>query len=304
MPEQRPLLDEGHQRLIRAKHGYVLCNRNDAVIGRLVQAYGEYFEGEVDIFRSVLRPGDVALDIGANIGVHTLALARLVGRSGFVLAFEPQRLVFQTLCANVALNSLDNVHCVNAAVSDSIGTLNLFDANPDVPNNFGGVELAILAGTTGAPRVSQLTLDDYLEVASLRLMKIDVEGMESAVVRGARRALARFKPVLYVENDRVDASPELLALLMELGYQAYWHFPAYVGAENYFGNPDRLYPLGLVDRGGRYLEPIGLAVNLLCLPAPANGPPPGLRAVAGPQEHPCRRECAGAFPGISVLRER
>ncbi|TFG83046.1 MAG: FkbM family methyltransferase, partial [Chromatiales bacterium] len=71
--------------LLEAGHGYVLYNKNDT-------------------------------DIGANIGTHTLALARLVGQQGLVFAFEPQRIVFQTLCANMALNSLDNVHCINSAV--------------------------------------------------------------------------------------------------------------------------------------------------------------------------------------------
>lgn len=304
MADRRLLLDEGHQRLIKARHGYVLYNRNDTVIGRLIELYGEYFEGEVDAFRRFVQPGDAVLDVGANIGVHTLALARLVGPRGYVGAFEPQRLVFQNLCANVALNSLDHVQCVQAAVGDEPGVLHLQDADPGVENNFGGVELGMLAGPAGAPAVPRIVLDDFLAVGSLRLVKIDVEGMEAAVLRGARRTLARCKPVLYVENDRVGNSPELLALLAELGYDAWWHLPAYVQPANHFANPERPFPIGFIDRGGEHLDAIGFAVNLLCVHRDHGIRLQGLRPVAGPAEHPYRRECAPLFAGggIPVLK--
>lgn len=297
MHNPRILLEEGHQRLIRGRHGYVLYNRNDTVIGRLMEIYGEYFESEVNVFRRVLAPGDLALDVGANIGVHTLAMARIVGPTGFVLAFEPQRLVFQTLCANMALNSLDNVHCVNAGVSDRPGRLSVSDPDPTSPNNFGGVEVSMLDVAPRAAPVPQVTLDDFLDVASLKFVKIDVEGMEAQVLRGARRTLDRFKPVLYVENDRVEQSPELHAVLTELGYRCYWHLPPYVGAETYFGSPERPFPLGLIDRGDELLEAIGLAVNLFCVHASLDLTITGLRPFSAPAEHPCKRAFAAHFQG-------
>jgi len=302
------LLEQGHQRLIKARHGYVLYNSNDTVTGRLIETYGEYFEAEVNIFRAFVTDGDTVLDVGANIGVHTLALARLVGPSGVAWAFEPQRIAFQTLCANMALNSLDNVHCVHAAVSDTPGTLRLSDVNPDTPNNYGGVELTAVTGSHRSPAVPQLVLDDFLAVDQLKLLKIDVEGMESAVLRGARRTLDRFKPVLYVENDRVENSPELITLLGELGYEIYWHLPVYVTADNYFGAAERLFPIAFVDRGEPHLGGVGFAVNLLCMHGSMNTPIEGLRRVTNPLEHPYRRECMPLFAGkdgtaVPVLRE-
>lgn len=298
------LVEEGYQRLVKARHGYVLYNRNDMVIGRLIELYGEYFEGEVDAFRRFVRPGDLVVDVGANIGVHTLALARLVGPRGSVLAFEPQRLVYQTLCANIALNSLDHVQCLHAALDEVPGLLHLLDADPRVENNFGGAELAMLAGDARAAAVPRLVLDEVLGDRMPRLIKIDVEGMEAAVLRGARQVLARATPVLYVENDRIERSPALLALLEELGYAAYWHLPAYVQAANFFANDARPFPVAFVDRGGEYLDAIGFAVNLLCVHRSGGIRLQGLPEVGGPDEHPYRRDCAVRLSNgvIPVLR--
>lgn len=308
MPEARVLLEEGHQRLIKARHGYVLYNRNDTVIGRSIEMYGEYFESEVNVFRRFVEAGDVALDIGANIGTHTLALARLTGAQGFVQAFEPQRLVFQTLCANMALNSLTNVHCVNAVVGEQAGTLRMTDADPRQSNNFGGAQVAALAGAPQGPPVTRIVLDDFLDVDRLKLIKIDVEGMESEVLRGARRTLARFKPLLYVENAFADKSPELVALLQELGYRSYWHLARFFRRDNFFGCSDPLFPLAFVDRGDEFLDAIGFAVNLVCLHESLSATIEGLRPLTDPREHPFRRDCVHLFSGsapngIPVIRE-
>jgi hypothetical protein len=81
----------------RCRHGTMMYLRQDIYVGRSFAEYGEYSEGEVDLFRQCLRPGDVALDIGANFGSHTIPLAQLVGPGGAVYAFEPQRILFQIL---------------------------------------------------------------------------------------------------------------------------------------------------------------------------------------------------------------
>lgn len=252
--------------LLEAGHGYVLYNKNDT-------------------------------DIGANIGTHTLALARLVGQQGLVFAFEPQRIVFQTLCANMALNSLDNVHCINSAVDETSGTLRLFDPDPHVPNNFGGVQLAMITGAPQAAPVERLVLDDFLNTDRLKLIKIDVEGMEAEVLRGARRTLARFKPILYVENDSVDKSPELVSLLEDSGYRCYWHLPGYASSNNYFESTEQMFPVAFVDRGDTYLDAIGVAVNLLCVHASLGMPVERLRPLTDREEHPFKREYVHLFSG-------
>ena len=87
----------------------MLYNFHDLYIGRSLDLYGEYSEGEIDLFGQIVQPGQVVVEVGANIGAHTVFLAHRSGPAARVLAFEPQRIVFQTLCANLALNSITNV---------------------------------------------------------------------------------------------------------------------------------------------------------------------------------------------------
>src|SRR5690606_28828206 len=95
--------------LRQCRHGPMLFNKRDLYVGRSLATYGEFSEAEIGLFRQILRPGGVVVEAGANIGAHTVPLARMVGESGAVVAFEPQRLQFQLLCANLALNGMINV---------------------------------------------------------------------------------------------------------------------------------------------------------------------------------------------------
>ena len=95
--------------LKETKDGTVLYNKNDTYVGKSIDTYGRYQLEELKLFDKYIQKGDIAIDVGANIGTHTLWLANKVGAEGFVYAFEPQRLLFQTLCANLALNSIQNV---------------------------------------------------------------------------------------------------------------------------------------------------------------------------------------------------
>ena len=96
----------------------------DTVIGRSLRLYGEFAGDEVDSILSLVSPGDHVLDLGANIGFHTLALARAVGPGGAVTSIEPQRFCFQLLCANITANQLASVHAKDAVrVDDGLQTM-------------------------------------------------------------------------------------------------------------------------------------------------------------------------------------
>jgi FkbM family methyltransferase len=222
--------------LRRCRHGTMMYLRNDAYIGRSLDIYGEYSEGEVTLFRDWLRPGDVALDVGANIGAHTIPMARIVGPTGTVYAFEPQRFIHQILCGNVALNELGNVHTLQWAVGHSTGTTRVTPLDYGMPNNFGGVSL----GGDRGEEVAVVAIDD-LNLQQLRLLKIDVEGMELNAIMGASATLERCRPILLVENDRVGKSTALINQLFSSGYRLWWHMTPLYRRANFFGNPQNLF---------------------------------------------------------------
>jgi FkbM family methyltransferase len=234
------LLETGDfNQLAAGRDGYFLYNRNDQYIGRSIGQYGEFSALEMRLLAQICTPGSIVIEVGANIGAHTVGLARLVGPQGRVLAFEPQRLSFQTLCANVALNSLDNVDCYWAALSSQDGFINVPDLNPRKEYNFGGVTL--LGSKSGRP-VMCLTLDQYATLPKVDLVKIDVEGMEADVLRGGEQLIKRFKPVLYVENDRLEKSEALARLIASFDYRMYWHLPPLFNPDNFFANRENSYP--------------------------------------------------------------
>jgi FkbM family methyltransferase len=252
------------------------------------------------VFRQICRPGDVVVDVGANIGTHTLALSRIVGPSGVVYAFEPQRILFQALCATMALNSVTNVLALHAAAGTEAGFVHMPEVDYSRPNNFGGIS-ATEVETSGTRRVHQFRLDDVLaERPAVRFIKIDVEGMERDVLLGATDIIRTRRPILYVENDRVPESKALLETLQELGYRAYWHFPAFFNPQNFFSNPDSIYYHGLTDSGDEHYLIVGYAINLLCMPREFNASIVDMAEVQSTDEHPLKRDCP-LLRGMAVV---
>jgi len=218
------------------RYGRLTYLLNDAYIGRSLDVYGEYSEGEIDLFRQLLRPGDVAVDAGANIGALTVAMARLVQPGGVVVAFEPQRAIFDILCNNLRLNGLANVTVYRRAVGSEAGVIRVPPLDYEQTENFGGVALG---GSLGE-EVNVVTIDS-LGLPRLRLLKVDVEGMESEVVTGARATIQRLQPALYIENDRADRSQRLISLLFDIGYRLWWHITPLFNPKNFFGHPRDIF---------------------------------------------------------------
>jgi FkbM family methyltransferase len=231
-------------------------------------AYGEYSELEAQFLATWLRPGDVVVEAGANIGPVTVPLARAVGPAGRVLAYEPQRLVFQLLCCNLALNELGNVVARPAALGARAGVARVPAIPPSQAHNFGGVALSADAG--GGEQVQVEAIDD-LALDACRLVKVDVEGMEAEVLEGARATIARLRPLLYLENDRADRSRALIGLVQSLGYRAFWHLPPLFNPANFAGRADNLF--GTI-----------VSVNMFCVPAESALRLAGLAEVAGPDD--------------------
>lgn len=233
----------------RCRHGLMLYNTHDAFVGRSLDLYSEFSQGEIGLFEQFIRAGQTVVEVGANIGSHTIWLAQAVGASGTIFAFEPQRVVFQTLCANLALNSITNVRCVHAAAGRRFGHIVVPALDYARPNNFGGIELGRADHGEKVPVVPI----DSLDLSACHLLKIDVEGMEKEVLEGAVGCIKAHWPALYVENDREEKAEALIRFIDSLGYYMYWHRPPLYNPANFAGNPTNVF--------GRIVS-----VNMICLP--------------------------------------
>jgi FkbM family methyltransferase len=274
MTQSQLVQTDGFNQLAATKHGYLLYNRNDIYIGRAIEKYGEYSALEIVLFEDLCSTGNAVIEVGANIGAHTVGFSRLVGPQGRVLAFEPQRLVFQTLCANVSLNSLTNVDCYFAAVGAQEGAITVPSLSPWDEGNFGGISL--LGAHVGTP-VPCFMLDRFIDLPRVNLLKIDVEGMEADVLRGGAKLITKFKPILYVENDRVDQSEALIRLIASFGYRLFWHQPPLFNPKNFYGQDENIY--GNI-----------VSCNMLCLHRDADVSPGFLEEIVDFSFHPVRPE--------------
>lgn len=231
--------DKGFNRLVKGKNAYCLYNKNDIYIGKAIEEYGEFSELEADIFRQICRVGDTVIEIGANIGTHTQIFSSLVGQNGLVLAFEPQHIVFQTLCANLAINSISNVYAYQSALSYEDGSVFIPNLDYNQRNNYGGISLDSLKKGI---KVKKEKLDNYLSsLDKLQFIKIDVEGMEIDVLKGAKNIISTFKPIMYIENDRIEKSQELIELLFSYNYDLYWHLPKLYNKRNFTNNEKNIF---------------------------------------------------------------
>jgi len=228
----RIAFENEHVRLKNCRYGPMIYLHADQYIGQALDRYGEFSEGEAAFFRFLVKPHWTVLDVGANHGAHTIALAKNVKA---IHAFEPQRILFQLLCANVALNALTNVHAHQMAVGRTLGIINVPTLDYTKSANFG----ALAMGGTGGEQVPLVTIDS-LNLAC-QFIKIDVEGMEEEVIAGAELTLGKHKPILYLENDRPEKSAALIAQLFDLDYRLYWHLPYYFNRNNYFRNAENIY---------------------------------------------------------------
>jgi FkbM family methyltransferase len=248
------LVTNGHMSVKECRHGTMMFNVHDRFIGRALDLYGEWCEAEIRAVAPILEPGCTVIDIGANIGTHTIAFAKMVGAQGRVIAFEPQRIVHQILCGNVALNALTNVVVLNAAAGDVAGHVRIPSIDPTRDYNFGAIALCAPDAEKEEGDLVEVVTVDALQLQACRLIKVDVEGMEPKVIEGARETIARCEPALFVENNTVEKSAAVLEAISDVGYKGYWHVSPYFSARNYFGHSENVF--------AQY-QP---EANLLCVP--------------------------------------
>ncbi len=159
-----------------------------------VSHYGTYEELEAKIMEEKIEIGNIVVDVGANIGLHTLNMARIVGNAGQVFAFEPDPSNFEILKKNVKINNYKNIILEQKAVGDKHGRTTLYQSDhPGKHRIFPQTEQA-----KSQVQVELTNLDNYFDsdmTDKINFIKIDVEGLEFSVLKGMKNILKNSKKI-------------------------------------------------------------------------------------------------------------
>jgi len=216
--------------LASSNHGTMIVNRLDYRMVDQTRGYGVGYQilengcfdqGEVQLALDMLNfrrkhhgDGLIAIDCGANVGVHSIEWAKMMTGWGQVLSIEAQERIFYALAGNIAINNCFNAVVVHGAVSSESGVMQIPNPNYLVPSSFGSLELRQRDGNefigqnidyTNLVNVSKVALDEF-NLPRVDLIKIDVEGMEMEVLAGAARSIERHHPIMLIEKIKADAT--------------------------------------------------------------------------------------------------
>src|SRR6056300_17898 len=214
--------------------------KNDEVIGKNLREYGEYQQKEIDLLIGLLNSVDskqkVVWDIGANIGVHTMAFSK---HSTFVCSWEANPQNFKLLRMNTQGKLAPNVKVHNVAISNGKkDTIQIQDFDQSKSSN--KCELSIVE--KGGVEISAKSIDSYMMNYPLpSLIKIDVEGHELEVLQGALVMLKTVKPILYFETADKGSYAEHIKFLKDLDYRMWWFACPNFNKNNYNKNDNNIW---------------------------------------------------------------
>lgn len=243
--------------VVKGRYGALTVFTNDTgAATQSVLTYGEWAENEIGFLQRFLTSGCTVLDIGAYIGTHTLAFAHFVGPTGRVIALEAQPDSFEVLKKNVEENRAaglpDIVELKNAVASCELGQVAISTIDVNHEGSFGSASLlGALMGTAHSTssgsnvtrddaRVPAITIDS-LDLMNCALIKIDVEGVENIVLRGAVQTLERCSPFVYCECNSLAAGLKCLAILESAHYKVFAHVVDAFNRDNYFNVRENIF---------------------------------------------------------------
>ena len=190
-----------------------------------LSVYGIHEEFETELVKKEIKPGDVVLDIGANIGYYTLIFAKLVGENGRVFAFEPDPTNFALLKRNVEINGYKNVVLIQKAVSNKSGKLRLYLSE----NNKGDHRIYNSHDGRKFIDIESVKLDDYFNHnVKIDFIKMDIQGAEGGAIQGMSKLLEKNVSVKIISEfwpaglKRFGIEPiAYLKLLLRHGFKLY-----------------------------------------------------------------------------------
>lgn len=191
-------------RLIYGDWGEFLVLSHDEVIPTSILIEGAWAPNDIKIFREHVNPGDLVIDVGSNFGHHAIVFSKLVGADGAVIAVEAQRLMYQLVHANSAINKCRNILPINAAAGSDHGSVKMYPINYDSSHNLGALGIDINKehedeGETISQLPVDYIVDKYADNRRVAFVKIDVQAYELFVIQGMDKILTRDRPKIFVE---------------------------------------------------------------------------------------------------------
>ena len=221
---------------INSRYGVLEALEREDLVSNSLKMYGEWAQNEVAFLESLVSGGDTVVDVGAYVGSHSLAFARVVGSRGRVVSVEPNPTAVQALTACRDANDLVQLIVVPTALGDVESDATAIEAFTDLSNMASGrVRRRPPIGDTATPFVPVRTLDS-LHLESCKLIKIDVEGSEASVLLGGLQTLVRCRPFVSCECNTITDSLAVLALARQLGFSVHGYVFAAFNPANFFGN--------------------------------------------------------------------
>lgn len=187
--------------------------------------YGEHDERyEISLLRKILQPGDVAWDIGANIGYYSCLFAKLVGETGKVYSFEPAKSTYEFLKDQIQLNNFTNITPLRLGLGSKIESVPLYYNQPGAGE--GTASIKYTAGKSNQEDIQIETIDHLCSQQRIEIpdfVKIDVEGFQQEVFEGAQGFLAKHSPMILAElqDENKEEIHALEKMIREQGYSLY-----------------------------------------------------------------------------------
>jgi FkbM family methyltransferase len=253
-------------RTVESRYGRLTIFANDSgAVSQSLVKYGEWAENELSFLRAMINVGATVVDVGAYIGTHALAFSRFVGSAGHVIAIEAQARSFAVLKGNIEANAVGNVRLEHAIASSETGQATISPIDIEHSDSFGSVSVRdALPSTSGGgaenakPRADgdltvRVTTIDSLEIGDCALIKIDVEGAEDFVLRGAAQTIRRRSPIIYAECNSLEHGLKTVEVLRAFGYRVLAHVVFAYNSDNFRGDSENTFG------GAREVALVGVA---------------------------------------------
>lgn len=237
------------------------------LVSGVARLFGEWSDVEIAFLHTLLEPTDNIIEVGSNLGLHAVPLAKAIPQGVFI-GFEPQQVIFEHLSTNLRLNQLDHALCFCQGVGDKNAWLEIETSNYQTQWNYGSFSLDKgfstehqFPASTQTQKVQIVTLDTHPQVAKLqhlKLLKMDAEGYETRVLDGAKSLIDRFRPLIFTEMQ-FKAGVDIWHKMTQMDYECYWFASCRYQSDNYRQIKAEDLPKG------QFFE-FGYDANAICIP--------------------------------------